>query len=263
MSAPATQATAVKDEDIMGDAQSIDIEVPGNTTRGRNTGNAAIKSESSAPEAAAAAEVDGGSSTPEGVSAAEIDVGLGVLSEEQTNAALDALQEASTIVIAAEAKEAEVEKAAKVAEHGKKRKADDVDDSQEKPASKRRTAPMRISWEDRMEMLRKYKGENGSLMIPIRYKKNPSLGKFVHNTREQFKLFHKKTPEGYKKKCSLTAERIKQLDDLGFLWTTERTKRQNEDWESRLTQLKEYKEKHGVSTGRIELAYRCCCCCFV
>ena len=110
----------------------------------------------------------------------------------------------------------------------------------------RRSAPKRVSWEDRMEMLQRYKQEHGDLLIPIRYKQNPSLGKFVHNTREQYKLFHKRTPEGYKKKCSLTAERIAQLDDIGFVWSTERTKRQNEDWEGRLEQLKEYKKEHGV-----------------
>ena len=34
----------------------------------------------------------------------------------------------------------------------------------------------------------------------------------------------------FKKKCSLTADRIQQLEELGFAWTTERTKQQNEDW---------------------------------
>lgn len=31
----------------------------------------------------------------------------------------------------------------------------------------------------------------------------------------------------------------------GFVWTTERTKKQNEDWNVRLEQLKEYKTQHG------------------
>lgn len=168
----------------------------------------------------------------------ELDGGVGVLSEEQTNAALEALQEASTIVI--EAKEAEEAKAV----NGKKRKATDPP---EKMPAKKRGPPVRVAWNDRIAMLTKYKEDFGNLLIPIRYKVNPSLGKFVHNTREQYKLFHKKTPLSYKKKCSLTAERIQQLEDLGFVWSTERTKRQNEDWEARLIQLKQYKEKNGVS----------------
>jgi len=96
-----------------------------------------------------------------------------------------------------------------------------------------------------MAQLKDYKAMHGDLAIPIRYKENPSLGKFVHNTREQYKLFHNQTKAGYKKKCSLTHDRIAELDAMGFLWTTERTKRQNEDWNNRLEQLKEYKATHG------------------
>lgn len=113
------------------------------------------------------------------------------------------------------------------------------------PSPEQRSPGMWVSWEDRIEMLKRYKAEHGNLLIPIRYKCNPSLGKFVHNTREQFKLFHHKTKAGYKKKCSLTEERIKQLDELGFVWSTERTKRQNDNWESRFEQLKQYKAQHG------------------
>jgi Helicase associated domain len=79
----------------------------------------------------------------------------------------------------------------------------------------RKSAPPRVSWEDRIEQLRSYKAEHGDLLIPIRYRDNPSLGKFVHNTREQYKLFHKRAPANYKKKCSLTQERIEQLDQIG------------------------------------------------
>jgi Helicase associated domain len=121
-----------------------------------------------------------------------------------------------------------------------------------------RAAPTRVPWEDRVAALTAYKAEHGHLNIPIRYKANPSMGKFVHNMREQYKLFHNKCKPGYQKRCSLTAERIAELDAIGFLWTTERVKRQNEDWESRLEQLKEYKAKHGVRLLRCScLLYVC------
>ena len=110
----------------------------------------------------------------------------------------------------------------------------------------RRNVPARISWEDRIASLKAYKEEHGDLNIPIRYKKNTSLGKFVHNTREQYKLFHNQCKPGYQKRCCLTAERIAVLNEIGFLWTTERSQKQNDDWASRLEQLKEYKAKHGV-----------------
>lgn len=128
-----------------------------------------------------------------------------------------------------------------------KRKAyDDLTVTQDssKPPSKR-AAPTRIAWSDRLQQLVDYKAQHGNLLIPIRYKHNPSLGKFVHNTREQYKLFHKKTPAGYKKKCSLTPERIRQLDDVGFAWTTERTKQQTKEWQARFQQLKRFKEEYG------------------
>ncbi len=116
--------------------------------------------------------------------------------------------------------------------------------SETSPPKKRATGSNRVHWEDRLRQLQEYKEQHGDLLIPIRYKPS-NLGKFVHNTREQYKLFHKQTPEGYKKKCSLTASRIHQLEELGFCWTTERSKRQNDDWQKRLHQLKDFREKHG------------------
>lgn len=85
----------------------------------------------------------------------------------------------------------------------------------------------------------------GDLLIPIRYKKNPSLGKFVHNCREQWKLFNGLTKPDYKKKCNLTAERIAELESIGFVWNTQRRARQAQDWEKRFQQLVEYKKEQG------------------
>ena len=38
---------------------------------------------------------------------------------------------------------------------------------------------------------------------------------------------------------------MQELEAIGFLWTTERSKRQNDDWNKRLDQLKKYKLAHG------------------
>lgn len=156
---------------------------------------------------------------------------------EQAGGALDsvaltAMQEAAAMVMEA-------------AKHQKKRKAPETSHVDTRALAPKRTTPSRTSWQERLEQLKEYKEEHGNLLIPIRYKLNPSLGKFVHNTREQYKLYHKKTPPGYKKKCSLTAGRIEQLEALGFAWTTERTKKQDESWSKRLEQLKAFKAKHG------------------
>lgn len=112
---------------------------------------------------------------------------------------------------------------------------------------KRARTSHRMPWEQRLDQLRDYRSKHGDLLIPIRFKENPSLGKFVHNTREQFKLYQKPPGDtgGKAKRCSLTAERVRQLEELGFVWSTERTKHQKEDWEARLQQLRDYKSKHG------------------
>lgn len=67
----------------------------------------------------------------------------------------------------------------------------------------------------------------------------------MHNTREQYKLFTKTAPEGYKKRCSLTSERVEQLKALGFVFSTDRSKHEDDDWNARLQQLKGYIEEHG------------------
>jgi hypothetical protein len=114
---------------------------------------------------------------------------------------------------------------------------------------KRKLAPRR-SWETRIQQLLEYKEQHGHLEIPVRYKENPSLGKFVHNTREQYKTFLR-LQEGQQngsakpKKCPLTAERVAQLEHLGFVFATDRAEKQNQEWEARLQQLKDYKEEHG------------------
>jgi hypothetical protein len=124
--------------------------------------------------------------------------------------------------------------------HNNKRKAEELETT-----TTTRTSTTRVSWEERIRMLKEYKSQHGDLLIPIRYKANPSLGKFVHNTREQYKLFYKRTPANYKKKCSLTQERIDELNALGFVWNTQRTERQNEDWEKRYAQLVQFQQTNG------------------
>ena len=88
------------------------------------------------------------------------------------------------------------------AENQKKRKAEDPSspplEQQQEPqqqAAKKQSTPTGVSWDDRLKQLADYKQAHGNLLIPIRHKINPSHGKFVHNTREQFKLFHKQTPD--------------------------------------------------------------------
>ena len=49
-------------------------------------------------------------------------------------------------------------------------------------------------------------------MVPQRYQSNPQLGTWVHTQRRQYKLMK----EG--KKSSMTEEKVKDLDAMGFEW---------------------------------------------
>jgi hypothetical protein len=69
-----------------------------------------------------------------------------------------------------------------------------------------------------------------------------NLGKYVHNMREQYKVFHR---QDYPKKCGLTDFRIRQLEEMGFQWTTKRHMKQEDDWGKRFAQLKSFKANHG------------------
>jgi hypothetical protein len=90
-------------------------------------------------------------------------------------------------------------------------------------------------WNARIKELQTYKDQHGNCLVPNRYPENPRLGTWVGKQRKQYKLFHEGTP------CNLTYERVRALDDLGFVWTL----RSLVDWDERLEELKEYRKKHG------------------
>jgi len=70
------------------------------------------------------------------------------------------------------------------------------------------------SWEDHYAVLLKFKERNnGSARVPLKYKADLRLGKWVQSQRQQHKLVR----EG--KKNKLTEERIELLEKAGFEWT--------------------------------------------
>lgn len=68
------------------------------------------------------------------------------------------------------------------------------------------------SWNIKFNELKAYKEAFGNCMVPQRYQANPSLGTWVHTQRRQYKLMK----EG--KKSSMTQEKAKALDSIGFYW---------------------------------------------
>ena len=69
--------------------------------------------------------------------------------------------------------------------------------------------PQEAQWNEQFANLKDYKDDNGDTNVPQSYPPNPSLGNWVHTQRKEYK----KENHG-----SLTAERIQELEEIGFDW---------------------------------------------
>ncbi|KAL3787827.1 hypothetical protein ACHAW5_003579 [Stephanodiscus triporus] len=96
-------------------------------------------------------------------------------------------------------------------------------------ASRRKTRWDRM-WNRRYEELKEYVAEHGDSLVPWKYAKNESLGVWVKRQRSHFNS----------SKFALSNERIKKLDEIGFIWDVHEAQ-----WFERLQELKEYKKNHG------------------
>jgi len=67
-------------------------------------------------------------------------------------------------------------------------------------------------WSEHYDQLKEYRKEHGDCLVPTHYTSNPRLGRWVHTQRHQRRLMMKG------KKSSMTEERVKKLDELGFNW---------------------------------------------
>jgi hypothetical protein len=112
-------------------------------------------------------------------------------------------------------------------------------------------------WENKLQELIKYKTINGTCDIPSKCPKEyKKIRNWVELQRQQYRLFRAK------RTTSLTQDRIKKLEDIGFDWKMDedgdpgsRKKRRNiidpskdeleEWWNTSFDELKTYKEKHG------------------
>lgn len=91
-------------------------------------------------------------------------------------------------------------------------------------------------WEDWLRELQKYKSVHGHLDVPLKYDKNLGLGAFVNNQRSEYR----KLKRG--ETSSMTEEKIRDLEALGFKWSVRDSRT---PWNSRLKELKSYKERFG------------------
>jgi len=70
------------------------------------------------------------------------------------------------------------------------------------------------AWEAKFEELVQYRKEHGDCLVPTKYAENKALGRWVSTQRAQYKLWE----EEKKRACTLTKDRVKRLNKLGFVW---------------------------------------------
>uniref|UniRef100_A0A7S2YLX0 Helicase-associated domain-containing protein n=1 Tax=Entomoneis paludosa TaxID=265537 RepID=A0A7S2YLX0_9STRA len=70
----------------------------------------------------------------------------------------------------------------------------------------------RDCWQDKIGELRAYKEKHSNCDVPCRYAENPQLAIWVKCQRRQYKLYTEGRPS------SITLERIRELEQMGFCW---------------------------------------------
>ncbi len=90
-------------------------------------------------------------------------------------------------------------------------------------------------WSFHYDELLQFKKENGHCLVPHTFPAKPHLARWVKRQRRQYKL----KLEG-DKNSTMTDERIKILNDIGFVWDSHEVV-----WNERFHQLIKYKEQYG------------------
>jgi len=89
-------------------------------------------------------------------------------------------------------------------------------------------------WQERFDELLEFQKEHNNCLVPHTYPANPELARWVKRQRYQYTLFNQN------KKASINVDRIKILDDVGFVWDSHEA-----TWQERLAALSEFKDEHG------------------
>lgn len=90
-------------------------------------------------------------------------------------------------------------------------------------------------WNFHFEELLTFKNENGHCLVPHTYPQKSHLARWVKRQRRQYKLRVDGNPNS-----TMTEERIKILNDIGFVWDSHEV-----IWNERFSQLREYKQRFG------------------
>lgn len=110
------------------------------------------------------------------------------------------------------------------------------DDGIKQPKIKKRTNTQKDrndsnqkKWTAMFQLLVKYKSECGNTSVPVRYNKNPQLGRWVNKQRH------------WNSRKQLASSRVLRLDSIGFTWYL----RKKFPWDSLFQLLRDYKAEHG------------------
>lgn len=93
--------------------------------------------------------------------------------------------------------------------------------------------PRNSRWMSAYEDLKQFKQVNGNTLVPHA---NCGLGSWVKRQQVQYTLYKK----GDGTKSELTEERVRLLNDLGFVWS-----RRSNTWNENFQRLSKWKEEHG------------------
>ncbi|KAL7572037.1 hypothetical protein ACA910_001690 [Epithemia clementina (nom. ined.)] len=87
------------------------------------------------------------------------------------------------------------------------------------------------SWNQRFIDLKEYKEKYGNCLVPSRYPPNPELGVWVGTQRTQYRLYQKAKESGQHVNgaSAMNEERIRQLEELGFVWALRGTEGNRKD----------------------------------
>ena len=122
----------------------------------------------------------------------------------------------------------------------KKRSREDFeseDDYEDDGEGGRRFRPYQAGqWSEKFAELCEYRERMGHCLVPHTFSENLPLARWVKRQRYQYKLMR----DG--KSSTMTEERVKALEDIGFIWDS-----QGAAWGERLAELQQYRREFGHS----------------
>jgi len=93
-------------------------------------------------------------------------------------------------------------------------------------------------WKVQFQQLCEYNAQFGNCSVPATYPANPKLGLWASKQRRSYRLHQEGMPS------ALTSERLRALDDIGFVGATGKTDLAS-IWSARLQQMREFKVQFG------------------